>query len=137
MNNRFPSREVVERIRKQYPVGCRVELLRMDDPQAPPIGTKGIVRYVDDIGSLGVAWDNGSMLQVVYGEDLCRKLEEMTMTDKQLKQAKSQLPEGEKFNIAYSAYEGGIRLISKTADGREFRYKVIFDADDNVRIERV
>lgn len=76
MNNRFPSHEVVERIRKQYPVGCRVELLRMDDPQSPPVGTKGTVRYVDDIGSLGVAWDNGSSLQVVYGEDLCRKLEE-------------------------------------------------------------
>ena len=75
MNN-FPSRETVERIRKQYPVGCRVELLRMDDLQAPPVGTKGIVRYVDDIGSLGVAWDNGSSLQVVYGEDLCRKLED-------------------------------------------------------------
>lgn len=76
MNNNFPPREIVERIRKQYPVGCRVELLRMDDPQAPPVGTKGAVRYVDDIGSLGVAWDNGSSLQVVYGEDLCRKLED-------------------------------------------------------------
>ena len=75
MNN-FPSRETVERIRKKYPVGCRVELLRMDDPQAPPIGTKGTVRYVDDIGNLGIAWDNGSSLQVVYGEDLCRKLED-------------------------------------------------------------
>ena len=78
MNNNFPSRETVERIRKQYPVGCRVELLRMDDPQAPPVGTKGTVRYVDDLGSLGVAWDNGSSLQVVYGEDLCRKQEEIS-----------------------------------------------------------
>ena len=76
MNNNFPSRETVERIQKQYPIGCRVELLRMDDVGAPPIGTKGTVRYVDDLGSLGVAWDNGSSLQVVYGEDLCRKLEE-------------------------------------------------------------
>jgi hypothetical protein len=75
MNNNFPSRETVERIRKQYPIGCRIELLRMDDVQAPPLGTKGTVRYVDDLGSLGVAWDNGSSLQVVYGEDLCRKLE--------------------------------------------------------------
>lgn len=72
----FPSSETVERIRKQYPVGCRVELLRMDDVGAPPIGTKGTVRYVDDIGSLGVAWDNGSSLQVLYGEDLCKKLED-------------------------------------------------------------
>ena len=75
MNNRFPSREVVDRIRRQYPVGCRVELLCMDDVQALPIGTKGTVRYVDDIGSLGIAWDNGSSLQVVYGENLCRRID--------------------------------------------------------------
>ena len=72
---RFPNREVVERIRKLYPVGCRVELLRMDDVQAPPIGTKGTVTGVDDTASILVNWDNGSSLNVVYGEDLCRKLE--------------------------------------------------------------
>ena len=37
---RFPSKETVERIRKEYPVGTLVELVRMDDPQAPPVGTK-------------------------------------------------------------------------------------------------
>jgi hypothetical protein len=74
MNN-FPSREIVERIRKQYPVGCRVELVRMDDIQAPPIGTKGIVIGVDDTGSIMVRWENGSSLNVVYGEDLCRRIE--------------------------------------------------------------
>lgn len=58
------------------------------------------------------------------------------MTDKQLTQAKSQLPQGERFDRAYSAFEGGIRLISKKADGSETRYKVIFEADDSVRIER-
>lgn len=71
---RFPSKETVERIRNEYPVGSRVELVPMDDPQAPPIGTKGTVRGVDDIGSIMVAWDNGSGLSVAYGEDICRKL---------------------------------------------------------------
>lgn len=71
---RFPSKETVERIRNEYPVGSRVELVRMDDPQAPPIGTKGTVRGVDDIGSIMVAWDNGPGLSVAYGEDICRKL---------------------------------------------------------------
>lgn len=71
---RFPSKETAERIRNEYPVGSRVELVRMDDPQAPPIGTKGTVRGVDDIGSIMVAWDNGSGLSVAYGEDICRKL---------------------------------------------------------------
>ena len=56
---RFPSKAVVEVLRRQYPVGTRVELVRMDDPQAPPIGTKGTVRGVDDIGSIMVVWDNG------------------------------------------------------------------------------
>lgn len=72
---RFPSKETVDRIRKEYPVGCRVELEQMDDVQAPPIGTKGTVIGVDDTGSLLMRWDNGSGLNVVYGEDIVRKVE--------------------------------------------------------------
>lgn len=30
---RFPSKETVERIREEYPVGTRVELVQMDDPK--------------------------------------------------------------------------------------------------------
>ena len=70
----FPPREIVERIRSQYPRGTRVELLRMDDPQAPPVGTCGTVTGVDDIGSIMVRWDNGSGLSVAWGKDLLRKL---------------------------------------------------------------
>jgi hypothetical protein len=51
-----------------------VELIKMDDIQAPPIGTKGTVTGVDDIGSIMVSWDNGSTLHIVYGEDICRKI---------------------------------------------------------------
>lgn len=72
---RFPSREIVEQVRKEYPKGTRVELVQMDDFQAPPIGTKGTVRGVDDTASIMVSWDNGSHLHVVYGEDSCRKLD--------------------------------------------------------------
>jgi hypothetical protein len=49
--NGFPSREVIEHLRETYPQGCRIELVRMDDVQAPPIGTKGTVVGVDDAGS--------------------------------------------------------------------------------------
>ena len=49
---RFPSREEVEKVRNEYPKGCRVVLERMDDMQAPPIGTEGTVRGVDDTGSI-------------------------------------------------------------------------------------
>lgn len=71
---RFPSKETVERIRREYPAGCRVELVQMNDVQAPPIGTKGTVLGVDDTGSLLMRWDNGSGLNVVYGEDYVKKL---------------------------------------------------------------
>ena len=70
----FPSKEIVEQVRRQYPVCTRVELVKMDDIQAPPIGTKGIVEGVDDTASLIVAWDNGSHLNVIYGEDEVRKI---------------------------------------------------------------
>ena len=71
---RFPSRETVEHVRRDYPAGTRVELLRMDDVQAPPIGTQGTVLGVDDTGSLLMRWDNGSGLNVAYGEDIVRKV---------------------------------------------------------------
>lgn len=70
----FPSRETVERVRRQYPRGTRVELIQMDDRQAPPPGTMGTVLGVDDTGSLLMRWDNGSGLNVVYGEDIVRKV---------------------------------------------------------------
>ena len=71
---RYPSRETVEWIRKQYPAGTRVRLVQMDDAQAPPPGTLGTVEGVDDIGSLLMAWDNGSGLNVIYGEDRVEKV---------------------------------------------------------------
>ena len=66
----FPSNEQVASVSRLYPAGTRVELLHMDDPQAPPAGTRGTVTGVDDIGSIMVNWDNGSGLNVIYGVDL-------------------------------------------------------------------
>ena len=71
---RVISREALQALRELYPRGTRVELVQMDDPQAPPIGTKGTVKGVDDIGSIMVAWDNGCGLSVAYGADICRKV---------------------------------------------------------------
>ncbi|MFR9192051.1 DUF4314 domain-containing protein [Clostridioides difficile] len=70
----FPSREIVESIRRDYPAGTRVELVRMDDAQAPSAGMLGTVLDVDDTGSLLMRWDNGSDLNVIYGEDIVRKV---------------------------------------------------------------
>ncbi len=72
----LPSEEIVERVRKQYPAGTRVELVHMDDVQAPPVGTMGTVTAVDDTGSLLMCWDNGSNLNVIYGKDVVRKVSE-------------------------------------------------------------
>ncbi len=71
---KFPSRETVERVRRKYPAGTRVELVRMDDCQAPPVGTEGVVEGVDDAASLMVRWSNSSHLHVIYGEDEVRKI---------------------------------------------------------------
>lgn len=68
------SKEQLLNLREKYPAGCRVELLKMDDIQAPKIGTKGTVVGVDDIGSIMVRWDSGSSLSVAFGEDLCRRI---------------------------------------------------------------
>lgn len=70
----FPRREMVEALRREYSAGTRVELVKMDDLQAPPIGTKGTVTGVDDTGSIKVDWDTGIGLNVVYGEDVVRKV---------------------------------------------------------------
>ena len=72
---KFPNKAVIERLREEYPTGTRVELISMNDPQAPPLGTKGTVYAVDDTGSLCVRWDNGSGLNVIYGEDVVKKIQ--------------------------------------------------------------
>lgn len=66
--------EQLRHLRQTYPPGTRVELVRMDDAQAPPIGTLGTVTGVDDTGSLLVNWDNGSGLNVIWGVDQIRKV---------------------------------------------------------------
>ena len=58
------------------------------------------------------------------------------MTEKQIQQIKSQLPQGERIDRMYTAFEGGIRVITKDANGRETRYNVSFDADDNASIKK-
>ena len=72
--NNFPTQEQIALLRSQYPKGARVELMQMKDAQAPPVGTKGTVIGVDDIGSIMIAWNNGSRLSAAYGEDVVRRL---------------------------------------------------------------
>ena len=69
---RFPSREQIAALRQRYPHGTRVELLGMDDPQAPPTGTMGEVMSIDDAGQLLVRWETGSSLSLIPGVDSFR-----------------------------------------------------------------
>jgi len=71
-----PTKEIIEKLRSDFPIGTRISLVYMDDKQAPPVGTKGTVKGVDDIGSVMVEWDNGSSLNVVYGVDKIRKIDQ-------------------------------------------------------------
>lgn len=70
----LPTKETVEMLRSGYPNGMRVRLVKMDDLQAPPLGTEGTVVGVDDTGSLLMHWDNGSHLNIVYGSDEVEKV---------------------------------------------------------------
>ena len=73
-NMKIPDRETVERLRKEYPVGCRIVLDAMDDGQAPKSSMQGTVLAVDDCGSIIPAWDSGGRLSIVYGIDRCHKI---------------------------------------------------------------
>ena len=64
-----PTRVMVERLRRENPVGMTVRLVSMDDPQAPPVGTMGTVEGVDDMGGIMVRWETGSGLSLIPGVD--------------------------------------------------------------------
>ena len=69
---RFPSREQIAALRQRYPRGTKVELLGMNDPQAPPMGTMGELLGVDDAGQLFVRWETGSSLSLIPDVDSFR-----------------------------------------------------------------
>jgi hypothetical protein len=67
--------EALKSLRERYPEGTRVELIRMDDPYTNLMpGDKGTVTGVDDTGTVFVAWDKGSSLGLVWGEDQFRRI---------------------------------------------------------------
>ena len=66
----FPDSKTVEQIKAQYPVGLHIILDFMgDDPRPIPPGTKGVVRIVDDAGTVHCDFENGRRLGLIPGED--------------------------------------------------------------------
>ena len=71
----FADKKTVERLRREFPVGCRVVLDRMDDPFTKiPVGTQAVVTGVDDAGNIGCQWDCGSSLSLAYGADRAHRV---------------------------------------------------------------
>ena len=63
----LPTEEITKVLRKRYPAGTRIRLLKMaDDPCPVPVGTEGTVTGVDSESSLLVKWDNGRSLSVIH-----------------------------------------------------------------------
>ncbi len=61
---------VADRMRKAMPEGTRVVLISMEDPYSNlESGSKGIVKFIDDMGTVFVDWDCGSSLGLVHGVD--------------------------------------------------------------------
>ena len=79
----LPTLKKAAQIRLMYPPGTRIKLIHMEDQYAVPAGTRGSVRYVDDAGQIGVAWDNGRSLSLIPGVDSFRKLTQQEVAQEQ------------------------------------------------------
>ena len=72
----FPTKQEIERTRRMYPVGCRVELVLTDDPFTSlwP-GSQGVVDHIDGAGQVGIQWDSGSNLSLIPGVDSFKRID--------------------------------------------------------------
>lgn len=84
MNEWEKMRRMAQSTKAANPIGTRLELISMDDPYAPvPSGTRGTVQYVDDMGQIGMKWDNGRSLSLIPGEDSFRRLTAEELAEEQ------------------------------------------------------
>lgn len=68
-SQQIPVEEVLE-VNKSLE-GKRVRLRYMNDPYSDLIrGDEGVILFEDDVGTIHVAWDNGSRLGLVKGQDV-------------------------------------------------------------------
>jgi hypothetical protein len=63
-------------LKKRFPAGALVELVKMEDGDSPPMGTKGEVLHVDAWGTVHVLWETGSTLGIVPSVDEIRLVSE-------------------------------------------------------------
>ena len=73
------SRERIEFYKEHYPAGTRICLDSMgDDPNPGPNGSKGVVSFVDDCGTVFVNFDCGRSLGICPEVDSFHKISEQT-----------------------------------------------------------
>ena len=76
---------LAKHLKEKYPEGTRILLIEMaDDPRPIPPGTRGTVKFVDDMGTIHCSFDNGRNLGLVYGTDSYRKLSEQELEEEAL-----------------------------------------------------
>lgn len=64
------TQEEIKYIKEKYVEGTKIELIKMYDLTNPiEEGSKGVVDFVDDIGTIHVSWETGSSLGLVVGTD--------------------------------------------------------------------
>lgn len=67
--------QMVEKIKKDYPAGTRIELIHMlHDDYPVEDGTYGTVDHIDTTGTLHCIFDNGRQLGIIPGVDTFRKV---------------------------------------------------------------
>ena len=125
----MPNRETIERLKERYPEGIRVELISMNDTYAPPTGTQGTVTGVDDIGSLLVHWDNGSSLNVLYGEDTVRIVNEPKTTFKLVYQNGNE--------ETYETYNDAWQVITETVLNADLVWVDFYPSDKTYEMVRI
>ena len=82
MNEFDRLHRIAKDLKERYPRGTRIMLLGMgDDPRPIESGTRGTVRFVDDLATVHCDFDNGRSLGLAYGEDRYRKLTEQEIEE--------------------------------------------------------
>lgn len=93
MNEWERQRKEAEYLKEAYPKGTRVVLNSMsDDPRPIECGTRGTVKFVDDIGTVHCEFDNGRSLGLIDGEDDFRALTEQELAEEENARGESNSP---------------------------------------------
>ena len=93
MNEWERARRQAEYLKKAYPAGTRIVLNSMgDDPRPIASGTRGTVKFVDDIGTVHCKFDDGRSLGLIEGEDDFRALTAQELAEEETAQDEDNSP---------------------------------------------